>query len=191
MSNYKRPTKGGATVFFTVNLAQRGRTLLVDHVGLLREAVAVTKARRPFEIDSWVVLPDHMHAVWTLPDGDGDYAIRMASMKALFVMNLRRAGFSPPMDLPVVRSGKYAGLKPGLRLDKREVGIWQRRFWEHQIRDQRDYDAHIRYCWINPVKHGLCETPTDWLFSSIHRDVRLGKVDPEFIGEIREGTFGK
>ncbi len=106
-------------------------------------------------------------------------------------MGLRRAGFSPPMDLPVVRTGRYAGLKPGLRHDKREVGVWQRRFYEHHIRNQRDFDNHIRYCWINPVKHGLCETPPDWPYSSIHHDVRMGRVDPEFIGKAPEGAFGE
>lgn len=191
MSNYKRPSISGARVFFTVNLARREGTLLVDNIDLLREAVTVTKTRRPFKIDAWVVLPNHMHAVWTLPDKDCDYATRIASIKALFVMGLRRTGFSPPMDLPVVCSGKYAGLKPDLRSDKREVGIWQRRFWEHHIRDQRDYDAHIRYCWINPVKHGLCDAPTDWPYSSIHRDERLGRIDPELIGKVQEGLFGE
>jgi putative transposase len=173
MSEYKRPFVDGATMFLTMNLVGRGGATLVDYIEVLREVVAV--------------LPDHMHAVWALPDGDADYSTRIAAIKAHFVMGLRRAGFSPPMDLPVVRTGRYAGLKPGLRSNKREVGVWQRRFYEHHIRDQRDFDNHIRYCWINPVKHGLCETPTDWPYSSIHRDVRSGRVDVEYVGRCRRG----
>ena len=178
-------------MYFTVNLTQRGGTLLVDHIDMLREAVTFTRRRRPFSIEAWVVLPDHMHAVWRLPVGDSDYSTRIAAIKSHFVTGLRRAGFSPPLELPEVRNGRYAGLKPGLRTYKREVGVWQRRFWEHHIRDQRDFDNHIRYCWTNPVKHGLCEKPTDWPFSSIHRDVRLGRVDPEFVGKVPEGAYGE
>nr|WP_246043931.1 transposase [Ruegeria sediminis] len=154
MSVYLRPRVSGATVFFTVNLAVRGGSLLVDEIARLRDAVQVTRAERSFEIDAWVVLPDHLHAVWTLPEGDGDYSTRWGAIKARFTMSLNRAtrrpGFSPahvPQELPIVASGRYAGLKPGLRVEKREAAVWQRRFWEHHIRDQADYDAHIRYCW--------------------------------------------
>lgn len=174
MSNYIRPCAPGASVFFTVALADRGSRLLVDEIAVLRRAVAMTRAERSFEIDAWVVLPDHLHCVWTLPDGDADFSVRWGAIKARFVMGVRRAGFSPPSELPVVRNGRYAGLKPGLRVAKREVAIWQRRFWEHHIRDARDYDAHIRYCWNNPVKHGFVERPEDWPYSSVHRDIRLG-----------------
>ncbi|MFN3577269.1 MAG: REP-associated tyrosine transposase, partial [Tabrizicola sp.] len=95
MSRYIRPKVPGATVFFTVNLADRGAQTLVDHVEMLREAVRVTKAERPFRIDAWVVLPDHMHAVWTLPEGDSDFSTRMAAIKARFSAGLRRSGFRP------------------------------------------------------------------------------------------------
>lgn len=201
MSNYRRPVCPGTPVFFAVNLAQRGGTLLVDHIDLLREAVAVTKMRRPFEIAAWVVLPDHMHAVWRLPEGDENYSDRWGAIKARFSKNVRiRDGAVG--HRPTLQANRRVGLKPteaqhlrqsrsSSKIAKQDAGIWQRRFWEHHIRDQNDFDAHIRYCWINPVKHGLCDVPTDWPYSSIHRDVRLGKVDPDFIGKIPEGAFGE
>ncbi|SHG60698.1 transposase [Cognatishimia maritima] len=116
MPNYIRPKIPGATVFCTVVLAQRGATLLVDQINLLRKAIAETRAQRPFDINACVVLPDHMHFVWTLPDGDCGLGVRVGAMKARFTMKLRRAGFSPPSTLPVVRNGRYAGLKPGLQV---------------------------------------------------------------------------
>lgn len=165
---------------------------MVREMDLLRAAVRATKAERPFGIDAWVVLPDHMHAVWRMPAGDMAYGVRWGAIKARFTRAMRekyvvdvagcRPGLSPamsalptytlPTGLPVVWSGRYAGLKPGLRHDKREQAIWQRRFWEHHIRDKADYWAHVRYCWWNPVKHGFVARPEDWPFSSVHRDGR-------------------
>lgn len=191
MSQYLRPKAHGAAVFFTVALARRGDTLLTDQIDALRAAVRLTRARRPFGIAAWVVLPDHMHCLWQLPEGDADYATRIGAIKAEFVMGLRRAGFCLPMDLPLVRSGRYAGLKPGLRARKREVGLWQRRFWEHHIRNAADHAAHVQYCWANPVKHGFVERAVDWPYSSIHRDIRAGLVAPEWSGEVARGTYGE
>jgi putative transposase len=101
MSRYIRPKVPGACVFFTVNLVDRGVDTLVRHVDVLRQAVAVTHAKRPFGIDAWVVLPDHMHCVWTLPEGDSDYSTRMASIKAQFTRDIRRSGFTPTYGCPV------------------------------------------------------------------------------------------
>jgi len=171
MPNYLRPERNGATVFFTVNLADRTSNLLVQEVKTLRNAVTKTRAERPFKIDAWVVLPDHMHCVWTLPEGDADFSTRMGAIKARFSMNVRRAGFTPPRvpisakGLQVMASG---GVNPALR--KGQVGLWQKRFWEHHIRDAADYAAHVNYCWFNPVKHGLAKDPADWPYSSYHRD---------------------
>ena len=170
MSRYIRPRIGGATIFFTVTLAERGSRVLVDHIGVLREAVTVTRAERPFQIDAAVVMPDHLHMVWTLPEDDAEYSVRWGAIKARFVMGVRRAGVGVPDGLPEVRSGRYAGLKPGLRADKRESAVWQRRFWEHHIRDAADYRSHVEYCWMNPVKHGYVERPEEWPFSSYRRD---------------------
>jgi len=145
---------------------------------------------RPFKVDAWVVLPDHMHAVWTFPEGDADYAVRWSAIKARFTMSLRgtdksdcRPGLSPaparvfrpapekiPDTYPMVQSGRFAGLKPGLRVGKRETAVWQRRFWEHHIRSDAEFAACIRYCWINPVKHRLVDHPDAWPYSSWHRD---------------------
>jgi putative transposase len=207
MSTYLRPRLPGASVFFTVALAYRGSDLLVREVARLRDAVADARDDRWFGIDAWVVLPGHLHTVWTLPEGDADYSTRWGAIKARFTRSLRedrragsgpgsRPGFSPapiPTELPVVRSGRYAGLRPGLRVEKREQAIWQRRFWEHHIRDDRDWEAHVRYCWWNPVKHGLAERPTDWTWSSIHRDIRAGRVEAEWMGAVPEfaGQFGE
>ena len=97
-------------------------------------------------------------------------------------MAVRRAGFTPPTRLSVVALGRYAGVNPGLRVAKGEVGIWQRRFWEHHIRAEADFIAHLRYCWMNPVKHGLVERPEDWPHSSVHRDERFQKAMDLFVG---------
>lgn len=168
MSNYTRPKVPGATVFCAVVLAWRGSTLLVDHIDLLRGAVLETKSARPFQIDAWVVLPDHMHFVWTLPEGDCDLGVRVGAMKARFTMKLRRAGFSPPSTFSIVRNGRYAGLQPGLRKTKRESAVWQRRFWEHHIRNEDEFRAYVDYCHINPVKHGFVQRPEDWPYSTVH-----------------------
>ena len=191
MSSYLRPRVPGATVFFTVNLAWRGSDLLVREIERLRDSVRTTRRSRPFRIDAWVVLPDHLHAIWTLPEGDADYSVRWGAIKARFSRDQRRAGFTPPPALPTVKSGRYAGVNPGLRGDKGEVAIWQRRFWEHHIRDAADYDAHVLYCWANPVRHGLVEHPVDWPHSSIHSDVRLGRVSQEWTGVDAAGCFGE
>lgn len=165
----------GGTYFFTVNLAHRGSDLLVRHVDILREAVRITRVERPFEIDAWVVMPDHLHCVWTLPSGDSNFSVRWGAIKARFSMGVRRAGFTPPPRLPRVVSGEYAGVNPGVRVHKGEVGIWHRRFWEHCIRDEVDFEAHVDYCHWNPVKHGFVERAIEWPHSTVHRDMKVGR----------------
>ena len=188
MPNYIRPVLPVARVFFTVCLARRGGDLLVNEVARLREAVRVVRRERPFAVEAWVVLPDHMHAVWRMPegDGDGDYSGRWGAIKARFSMGMRRAEFTPPPPVGV-RNG---GVNPALRR-KGEVGLWQPRFWEHHIRDQEDFDTHLRYCWGNPVKHGLVERAVEWPYSSIHRDIRSGRVEAEWVGEVMDGDYGE
>jgi putative transposase len=156
MSNYHRPRIPGATIFFTVTLAERGSSLLVGEIDLLRKAVATTRVERPFHIDAWVVLPDHIHCVWTLPDGDADYSTRWRLIKSRFSSVLPKGH-----------------LRPSHR-KRSERGLWQRRFWEHHIRNEQDRDAHVHHCWNNPVKHGLVDAPENWPFSSIHRDRKIG-----------------
>ncbi|WP_147126256.1 REP-associated tyrosine transposase [Shimia ponticola] len=167
MPNYLRPRLSNATVFFTVTLQNRGSTTLVDNIDTLRTAVAQTLSERPVAIDAWVVLPDHMHCMWTLPDSD--YSTRWRLIKSRF------------------SSALPCGKRRPSHIARQERGVWQGRFWEHHIRDQTDYDAHLTYCWWNPVKHGLVEHPKDWLFSSVHRDVRFGDGHAE-VREITHAT---
>ena len=170
---YRRAWIPGATYFFTVNLADRRSHLLVDHIDALRAAVRDVKRRHPFEILAWVVLPEHMHTVWTLPPDDSDYSTRWNQIKGGFSRRIPPGEFRSPS-----------------RTSKRERGIWQRRFWEHLIRDDADYRAHVAYCWGNPVKHGYVARAVDWPFSSIHRDIRAGRVEAEWSGSMPEGDFG-
>ena len=187
MSCYTRPKVPGACVFFTVNLVDRRADTLVRHVEVLRQAVAVTRAKRPFRIDAWVALPDHMHCVWTLPEGDAEFSGRSREIKGQFSMERRRSGRAPTptgenpygarggrvrrVGVDEVRVGAGPEERVGARPDLRdEAPIWQKRFWEHHIRDDRDFAEHVRYCWINPVKHGLVDHPDAWPYSSWHRD---------------------
>ena len=139
MPDFRRYRVPGGCYFFAANLLERrGNTLLTDRVDLLREAVRRVRRSRPFTIDAWVVLPDHMHAVWTLPPGDDDFSIRWRLIKTLFVRALPRTEW-----------------RSCVRRADGERGIWQRRFWEHAIRDDADYATHMDYVHFNPVKHGL------------------------------------
>jgi len=146
---YRRVRVEGGCYFFTVALADRKSNLLVTNINLLRAAV---KTSHPFTIDSMVVLPDHIHALWTLPQGDDDYSMRWMLIKRHF-----------SMSLPKTENIKMT------RLRKRERGIWQRRFWEHTIRDERDFYNHIEYIHHNPVKHGYVSNALNWPYSTIHR----------------------
>ncbi len=164
MQQYIRPHIPGATVFFTLALADRNSDVLVRDVDRLRDAVRETRDAWPFAIIAMVVLPDH----------DADYATRWRLIKARF---------SAGLDATEGRSPS--------KVSKGEKGIWQRRYWEHHIRDDADLTAHIRYCWINPVKHGLVTRAVDWPYSSIHRDMRHGMVEPEWSGIVPDGQFGE
>ncbi|MGA4635531.1 REP-associated tyrosine transposase [Pseudomonas solani] len=164
MVMYRRARLAGGSYFFTLALADRRTDLLVRHVDLLRDAFRQARARRSFRIDAIVVLPEHLHMVMSLPEGDGDFSNRIASMKVSFVRSLRSKGYV---------------LKPTA---KREVGIWQPRFWEHVLRDERDFAAHVDYIHINPLKHGLARRVIDWPYSSFHRYVRDGVLPVDWAG---------
>ena len=162
MPNYHRYRLTGGCYFFTVNLLERhNNSLLIDHIELLRKTVNLVRSSHPFHIDGWVVLPEHMHCIWTLPEGDNDYAVRMRLIKGLFSKQLPKTEW-----LSAVRQRKG------------ERGIWQRRYWEHTIRDDQDYGQHMDYLHFNPVKHGHVARVTDWPYSTFGRLVRLG-VYPE------------
>jgi putative transposase len=137
MPNYRRNRIPGGTYFFTVNLRDRRSGLLVAQIEALREAVRAVRRQSPFDIDAWVVLPDHMHCLWTLPESDSEFPDRWRRIKAAF-----------SKSLPDTKQA----LRPRLR--KGELGIWQRGYWEHTVRDDRDYAAHMDYIHFNPVKHG-------------------------------------
>jgi putative transposase len=157
---YRRTNIGGATYFFTVNLADRKSTLLVEQIDLLREAMRKIRQSHPFEIIACVVLPDHLHAIWRLPVGDADFPLRWALIKAAFSRSI------PKTEL--IRQSRKL---------KRERGIWQRRYWEHLIRDDDDLEKHVAYIYFNPVKHGYVTKAVDWPYSSIHREIRQGNID--------------
>ncbi|WP_022949761.1 REP-associated tyrosine transposase [Methylohalobius crimeensis] len=154
---YRRADVAGGTYFFTVNLAERKRTLLVDHVDVLRNVLREVKSRHPFHIDAMVILPDHLHVVWTLPEGDCDHPTRWMLIKT---------GFSRRIPAGEQRNQS--------RMTKGERGIWQRRYWEHLIRNERDYGRHEDYIHYNPVKHGYVKRVMDWPYSTFHREVERG-----------------
>jgi putative transposase len=165
MTDYRRHRVPGGCYFFTLNLlGRRGNTLLTDRIDLLREAVRRVRRSRPFSIDAWVVLPDHLHAVWMLPPGDDDFSTRWRLIKSFFVR-----------DLP-----KTERLSR-VRRDDGERGIWQRR-WEHAIRDDEDYGAHVDYVHFNPVKHGLVAAPAEWPYSTFKACVHRGLYPLDWIG---------
>jgi putative transposase len=176
MTAYRRNVDPGATYFFTVNLADRRLSLLTDYIEPLRAAFRETRLRHPFTIEAIVVLPDHLHAIWTLPEGNGDFAVRWSLIKA----NFSRAF---PGGEPVSTS----------RRRRRERGIWQRRYWEHTIRDGDDLARHIDYIHFNPVKHGYVENVSDWPYSSFHRMVRTGIYPADWVigTSDTDGDFGE
>ncbi len=158
MPEYRRNRVPGATFFFTVNLLDRRSDLLVSHIELLRACVGRVRHLMPFYIDAWVVLPDHMHALWTLPEGDANFSQRWQAIKMSFSKAINPAE-------RLCASRRVRG----------ERGIWQRRFWEHTIRDEQDYASHVDYIHFNPVKHGLAPSAAAWPYSSFHRAVARGQ----------------
>jgi len=154
---YRRVTQAGGTYFFTINLQDRRQSLLTEKFDVLRDAINKTKQTQAFHLDAMVVLPEHMHLMMTLPEGDDRYAIRISSIKGNFSRNI-------PKFEEVSKS----------RQKKSERGIWQRRFWEHLIRDDRDYENHMNYIHYNPVKHGLVVNARDWKYSTLHRYIEDG-----------------
>ena len=145
---------------------------MVREVAALREAVQDTRAERPFGIGAWVVLPDHLHCVWTLPEGDSDFPVRWGAIKSRFT---RRVGFHPTDPASGRLPTGHGGVEPhptrsASKVRKGDAGVWQRRYWEHVVRDEDDYRRCVEYCWTNPVKHGFAAEPREWRCSSGHRD---------------------
>ena len=165
MPQYRRAKIEGSVFFFTVVLAERPSKLLSEKIDRFRRIYRTIQQRRPFETIAICVLPDHVHALWALPEGDADFSGRWRAIKTEFSKSL-------PADEP--RSPMMAS--------HGERGIWQRRYWEHTIRDERDYAAHMDYTHFNPVKHGLVENAADWPFSSFRRCVARGFYPEGWLG---------
>ena len=176
MSRYRRAKIEGGIFFFTVALADRSSDLLVREIDRLRRSYNTMQERIPFETIAICILPDHLHALWHLPDGDADYAARWNLFKSLF-----------SRGLPAAKT------RSASKVAKREKGIWQRRYWEHAIRNEADFERHVDYIHYNPVKHGLVTRVVDWPHSSFRRYVERGMLPADWAGDLKElpGSFGE
>jgi putative transposase len=176
MPRYRRATIPGGTFFFTVAIADRSDDLLTRYVDRLRHTYQSVSNRLPFETIAICILPDHLHAIWSLPENDSGFSMRWSLIKSGFSRGLAPA----------------TSLSPRQRA-KREKGLWQRRYWEHAIRDGSDLERHIDYIHFNPVKHGLVARVCDWPHSSFHRYVARGELPMDWAGDAGEivGSFGE
>ena len=166
MVRYRRYFVPGGTFFFTVTLADRRSSALVDHVDALRAAFRACRRERPFTIDAIVILPEHLHAIFTLPAGNADFSGRWRRIKGHFSSHMIFVGASAKRH----PNGDYA--------------LWQRRFWEHAIRNEDDFARHVDYIHFNPVKHGLVSRVRDWPYSSFHRYVREGLLADDWADDV-------
>ena len=168
MTAYRRDRMLGGSYFFTVNILDRQSNLLTHHIDELRNAHRQMIAKYPVQVDAMVVLPDHIHAIWTLADDDADYSSRWKFFKSSFSRSI-------PTEHSSVRSES--------RIKKAERAVWQRRFWEHRIRDDEDFQRHMDYIHYNPVKHGHVSSVQDWEYSTFKRCVKLGLYMPSWCGD--------
>jgi len=162
MSNYRRAAAKGASYFFTLVSYQRRNIFCDQSIRFaLRQAIKRVQNKSPFSIDAWVLLPNHMHCIWTLPEGDNNFSQRWSSIK-------RR------VSIECGQQYKQQQLLTESKVKRRESTLWQRRFWEHQIRNQQDFNNHLDYIHYNPVKHNYCYSPSQWQYSTIHRYIKEG-----------------
>ena len=174
MPNYRRAFVAGGTWFFTVNLLQRrGSNLMVREIELLRRVVQQVRQKHPFHIDAWVVLPEHLHCVLTLPPGDSDFSLRWRLIKTAFSRAL------PREERISATRQKYG-----------ERGIWQRHYWEHLISDELDFQRHVDYVHVNPLKHGLVKRVRDWPYSTFHQNVEKGIYPLDWCGDVEMHVGG-
>jgi len=157
MPNYRRNYVPGGSYFFTVNLHDRRQDLLVRYWPVLREAMQSVREQRPFVMEALVILPDHLHAIWTLPEEDADFSCRWRAIKSRFTKGI--AAFGCPNR------------------------VWQPRFWEHTLRDERSFRHHFDYVHLNPVKHDYVTKVADWPYSTFHRYAGKGWYAPDWLGE--------
>ncbi len=176
MTNYRRALVPGTTWFFTLTLAhRRNNGLLLKYIDDLRAVFRRVRERHPFHIDAIAILPEHLHSIWTLPEGNADFSMRWSLIKA---------GFSRSTPKGEQRSTSHIG--------RGERGVWQRRFWEHMIRDEEDLARHVDYIHRNPVKHGHSASPLGWPYSSFHRFVREGLLPADWGADVEaDGNFGE
>jgi len=163
---YRRAFVPGGSFFFT--LVMQGRRPVFASAGtvdVLREAFRSVRSTRPFELDAMVILPDHMHCIWTLPKGDADFATRWRLVKTWFTKHCDPA-------LRIVPDRVLAA--------RNEQALWQHRYWEHMLRDEIDFAQHVEYIHYNPVKHGLVASALDWPFSSFRQYVEAGIYPPDW-----------
>lgn len=166
--DYRRLWHPGGTYFFTVNLHKRANNdLLIQHIDNLRLAIASVRKHHPFIIHGWVVLPNHLHCLIELPQDDANFAIRWQLIKLIFSKSIPKTEFLSD-----------------IRVKRNERGIWQRRYWEHLIRDQQDFNAHMDYIHINPLKHGLVSRVCDWPYSTFHKCVKDGLYPLDWAGGL-------
>lgn len=168
MPNYRRPAIAGGTYFITQVTYGRQPWLCTDLARhALRTAINQVRQNRPFRVDAFVLLPDHFHCLWTLPQNDNDLSTRLRLIKTYVTKHYRtRLG----LNLEVSDS----------RTKRKEQNLWQRRFWEHLIRDETDFAQHCDYIHYNPVQHQLCQLPTAWQFSTVHRFIAQGIYPPDW-----------
>ena len=172
MVRYRRNLAAGGTFFLTAALADRRSSALIDQIAALRLAVTQTRKQRPFVLEAIVVLPDHLHIMLTLPQDDADFSTRLSLIKRRFTAAVLKAGIAAK------------------RHPSGEIALWQRRFWEHTIRNEKDFERHVDYIHFNPVKHQLVTTVRDWPYSSFHRYVRLGLLPQDWAGDFRQSQTG-
>ena len=166
MPDFRRAYRPGGTFFFTLVTEERADILCTDLArSILRRAIAECRATRPFEPEAMVLLPDHLHAMWTLPPGDSDYSTRWAAIKAKFTHDW-------------IAAGGAERRRTGSRVHDRRPGVWQRRFWEHVIRDEDDYALHLHYLHFNAVKHGHANCPHAWPYSTFEKWVNRNVYEP-------------
>jgi putative transposase len=170
MPEYRRSYVEGGTYFFTVVTYQRQPILTSDPARtILRQAWSEVCERLPFETIAICLLPEHLHCIWRLPEGDADYSTRWMEIKRRFTIEyLREVG--------------PGGERNSSRQVKREAAVWQRRFWEHTIENEEDLEIHLDYIHYNPIKHGLVERAIDWPFSSFARYVKEGIYAEDWVG---------
>ncbi len=163
---YRRAFTPGGIFFFTVVTEGRRPVFVSDDVvEVLRCAFRSVRKSRPFQIEAMVVMPDHLHCIWTLPPDDADFATRWRLIKTWFTKHC-------PLDLRFIPNPARAA--------KGEQGLWQRRYWEHLLRDENDYARHVDYIHYNPVKHGLATSAIEWPYSSFHRHVEVGNYQSDW-----------